>query len=288
MVYQANVISVMIASPGDVEGEREVVRRTLHDLNDLHAASSRTVLLPVGWETHTTPHLAGRPQGIINEMILDKCDLLVGVFWTRLGTPTGEEASGTVEEIKRHIEVGKPAMIYFSSAPVAPETIDHAQWKALDSFKSWCMERGLVESYDSVPDFEKKFHRQLQIMIRESFRAPEVMSPDRSGAANPKSDEKHPAAKIHLRPEAVELLSEAARGDGQIMSLNVLGGKSIQANGIEFCGTWDRRKVAILEAAIKQLEENELIEVQGSRGEIFGLTALGFEVADNLGSSLAQ
>jgi hypothetical protein len=63
--------------------------------------------LPVGWEMHSAPDLAGRPQELINDRVLKDCDLLGGIFWTRLGTPTGESASGTVEEIKEHLAAGK-------------------------------------------------------------------------------------------------------------------------------------------------------------------------------------
>jgi len=125
----------MIASPGDVGKERGLVRNIIHETNDLHAANNQTVLLPVGWETHTAPELAGRDQEIINKIIVGKFDLLVGIFWTRLGTPTGEAESGTVEEIKRHVEAGKPAMIYFSAVPVAPESLNPEQYSALSAFK---------------------------------------------------------------------------------------------------------------------------------------------------------
>jgi hypothetical protein len=39
------------------------------------------------------------PQTIINQQVLDKFDLLVGVFWTRVGTSTENHLSGTIEEI---------------------------------------------------------------------------------------------------------------------------------------------------------------------------------------------
>ena len=44
--------------------------------------------MPVGWETHSSPDLGAPAQEQINERILEHCDLLIAVFWTRLGTPT--------------------------------------------------------------------------------------------------------------------------------------------------------------------------------------------------------
>ena len=104
---------------GDVAEERQVIREMIHEWNDINSARSKVMLTPIGWETHTSPELGVRPQELINQRLLVDCDLLIGVFWTRLGSPTGNEASGTVEEIHRHLNAGKPAMIYFSSKPVA-------------------------------------------------------------------------------------------------------------------------------------------------------------------------
>lgn len=144
MAYTATVIPVMIASPGDVAEERQVIREMIHEWNDINSARSKVMLTPIGWETHTSPELGVRPQKLINQRLLVDCDLLIGVFWTRLGSPTGNEASGTVEEIHRHLNAGKPAMIYFSSKPVAPESLDREQYESLKLFKTECMQKGLI------------------------------------------------------------------------------------------------------------------------------------------------
>jgi hypothetical protein len=80
MAYNAIVYKVMIASPGDVIAERAIVREVLAEWNTVHADSRNTVLLPVGWETHSSPTMGDRPQAIINKQVLKDCDLLVGAF----------------------------------------------------------------------------------------------------------------------------------------------------------------------------------------------------------------
>jgi len=100
--------------------------------------------------------MGDRPQAIINKQVLKDCDILIAIFWTRLGSPTGVAASGTVEEIEEHIAAGKPAMIYFSSAPVVADSIDPDQYAALKAFKAECQRRGLIEFYDSLADFREK------------------------------------------------------------------------------------------------------------------------------------
>lgn len=97
MAYNAKVFNVMIASPGDVASERSIIRDVIYEWNAIHSQLRNIVLLPIGWESHSSPEMGDTPQGIINKQVLLKCDLLVGVFWTRLGTKTREFESGTVE-----------------------------------------------------------------------------------------------------------------------------------------------------------------------------------------------
>lgn len=128
----------MVASPSDVPQERVIVRDVIAEWNAVHAEDRRTILMPLGWETHATPEMGDRPQAIINGQLLKKADLLIAIFWTRIGSPTGAAKSGTVEEIEEHIGAGKPAMIYFSSAPVRPDSIDEKQYSALREFMGPC------------------------------------------------------------------------------------------------------------------------------------------------------
>ncbi|MDZ7597918.1 MAG: hypothetical protein U5J82_06450 [Desulfobacterales bacterium] len=76
------VFNVMIASPGDVASERNIIREMLYEWNAAcDSAVREIVLLPVGWESHSSPEMGKRPQEIINHQILDKCDLLVVPFF---------------------------------------------------------------------------------------------------------------------------------------------------------------------------------------------------------------
>jgi hypothetical protein len=150
MSFDANVFNVMIASPSDVPEERQVVRDVLYAWNAIHADERKQVLLPVGWETHSAPDMGGPPQSIINKQVLENCDLLVGIFWTRIGTATAEYASGAVEEIERHIAAGKPTMLYFSEASIKPNLLDQNQYKQLQDFKEYCRPKGLYEGFNDT------------------------------------------------------------------------------------------------------------------------------------------
>lgn len=166
MPFSATVFNVLIASPSDVPKEREAIADSLHDWNALHSQATGKVLLPVMWESHSAPSMADRPQGVINEQVVKTCDLLIGAFWTRLGTPTGHEDSGTVEEIKWFLKQGRPVMLYYSDAPVPRSKIDTKQLDKLEEFKKSIRDKGIQEQYVSVDDLKSKLSRQLTIVMR--------------------------------------------------------------------------------------------------------------------------
>lgn len=166
MPYSATVFSVLIASPSDVPDERQAIAESLHEWNSLHSESTGKVLLPVMWESHSAPSMGDRPQGIINDLVVKSCDMLIGAFWTRLGSPTGVEDSGTVEEIKWFLKQKKPVMLYYSDAPVQPSKIDQNQLNKLDVFKKSIRNQGIQEAYSSVEELKTKLSRHLTIVTR--------------------------------------------------------------------------------------------------------------------------
>ena len=171
MPYNARVYRILIASPSDVEEEREIAVRVIQEWNDLYSHTRQVVLLPLRWETHTAPDYGTRPQEIINRAIVDQCDLLLGIFWTRIGTPTGEADSGTLEEIERVANAGKPVMLYFSKIGIDPDKVNLDQMARLKSFKEQTYSNALIESYKSHIDFRDKLAKQLELKVRDLQKA---------------------------------------------------------------------------------------------------------------------
>jgi hypothetical protein len=166
MPFTANVIRVLIASPSDLVEERKVAINTVYEWNALHAEAESVVLLPVAWETHATPRSGVRPQAAINEQLVDQSDILVGMFWTKIGTSTGVALSGTVEEVERFISAGKPALLYFSKRPVDPASIDTKQNRKLKEFKETTQKNALVGSFDSLETLQEKLAHHLLSEVR--------------------------------------------------------------------------------------------------------------------------
>jgi len=276
MSYVAETFNVMIASPGDVASERTIVRDVIYEWNAFNSNTRKIVLLPIGWESHSSPEMGASPQAIINQQILGKCDLLIGVFWTRIGTPTDEYASGTVEELEKHIQSGKPAMLYFSSQPVAMDTVILDQAAAVKKFKTECQSRGLYESYDSLSDFRTKLYRHLQLKINEH---PLFNNTENRVASE--IVESHTSLP-KLSGEARILLKEASLDPhGTIIHVDYMEGTDVQTNGKNLIAeNSNRREVAKWEQAIVELATEGLIVGQGYKGEIYQVTNLGYQIAD--------
>lgn len=286
MSYHATAIQVMIASPSDVATERRIVADVIHEWNAINSEDRGVVLMPLAWETHAAPAMGDRPQGIINKQVAEKADLLIGIFWTRIGTPTGASESGTVEEIEEHIKADKPAMLYFSGAPVVPDSINAEQYKKLTEFKEKCRKGGLVETYDDLTAFRAKLTRQLAITIKEDKYLSSILAvvPEAGSATTPSPTVAAREVDVpDLSREAQILIVEASQDpNGSILTLRHMQGSVVQTNGKNFVPDNNPRSAALWHAALEQLQTHDLVEARGYKGEVFAVTNRGYEVADKL------
>lgn len=278
MSFLANVFKVFIASPSDVPKERAIIRTVLNRWNEINSERYKIVLYPVGWDTHSSPEIGDHPQKIINKRILKDCDLLIGVFWTRFGTPTEEYGSGTEEEIEEHIKTGKPTMLYFSTQPVVPDSLDTEQYEKVKEFKEKCKTRGIYEEYSTMEEFQNKLSEHIQMKINQDsfFKVDETFAVE-------DFQSQELTIKNLLSEEAIALLIESAQDpNGYIMSISSLNGKIIQTNGKRMNTGNSARSRANWESAVDELEQNSLIESTSYKRETFKLTKKGYEVADLL------
>ncbi|MCC6246190.1 MAG: DUF4062 domain-containing protein [Rubrivivax sp.] len=285
MPFDTTTFRVAIASPGDVNEERRVIRSVVHDWNAAHARTRAVVLLPVGWESDSAALMGARAQEIINNQVIRTADLLIAVFWTRLGTPTSVAPSGTVEEIQEFLAAGKPVMIYFSNAPVVPASIDQKQYAALLEFKTWCEANGLVGSYTSVVELRERLTRELALLVNthSNFLTAAPLPAELGGDTFRASGSVSPDPLTELSPEALNVLSEAAKDpNGAVLMVEYLAGMAVQTNGLSLVPEGDHRISAAYRDAVETLVELEYLREVGSKGEVFEVTHTGYQAADRL------
>jgi hypothetical protein len=151
MAFSANVLRVLIASPDDTKEERDAVERSLHGWNASRAEREQVVLLPARWETDAVPRLGESGQSVINDQLVDRADIIIALFDSRLGKATDQAVSGTAEEIQRANEAGKPVHVYFSQEPL-PRDVDEKQLAALRKFQASLESQSLLGTYASPDD----------------------------------------------------------------------------------------------------------------------------------------
>ncbi len=168
------VLRVVVASPGDVARERDTVSKVFEDINR-GIGRDKNILCEVWrWETDAYPqfHPDGAQPAIDRVLRIDDCDLLVGIFWKRFGTPLKGAASGTEHEIrlahKAWQDRRRPqVMLYFNQQPYAAQTEDELdQWKKVLAFKKEFQGAGLLWSYRGAGKFEALLRRHATDFLR--------------------------------------------------------------------------------------------------------------------------
>lgn len=176
--HTARVMRVVVASPGDVQPERDALSAVLEELNRGVAADRNVVLRLLRWETDAYPgfHAEG-PQGSIDDVLdIENCDVLIGIFWKRFGTPVKDAASGTEHEIRRAYEGwkrnGRPQiMVYFNQKSYSPSTKSETdQWGQVLSFKANFPKEGLWWPYKGKQDFVNLVRNHLTQWLRREAR----------------------------------------------------------------------------------------------------------------------
>ncbi|EGR2354505.1 DUF4062 domain-containing protein [Vibrio alginolyticus] len=280
-MFTAHVYKVFLASPSDVATERKIAREVINKWNDLHSEKTGIILQAIGWESHSYPAMGDRAQGILNKQILQDADFLIGMFWTRIGTPTGNHESGTLEEIREHINKGKPAMICFSEQPVQMGSVDPEQYQKLMVFKQECFDKGLVSPYETLDAFTSIINDALVFRANRQdpfvgFQKEEPVFVDLFGG--------YPEpVRVELSEDAQELLIEASNdSNGTILRVEYLSGSTMQTNGKQLLIDGSAREVARWDAALNCIKDNGFVEPVGTKGQIFKVTHSGYEYADIL------
>ncbi len=290
MAYGSIVIEIMVASPTDVKLERDAIVEVIQQWNYTNSRHRNFVLIPRLWETSSAPLTVFRGQEVIIKQVLENCDILVAIFWKTIGSPTGAFPSGTIEEIKTHIDKGKPGMIYFSLADI-PQDHDRAQLQEVNKFKEECQKddslfRSLYSEYKTILEFKENFREHLDIMLHSNdYLQSEVTNAmtnffsENVNFSFPTSEEN--AAEIELSDTAKSILTEACQDqEGRIYQQEFVGGLLVQTNGKQFDAMNDGRKEAIIKKAISQLERESFIESEGYESKLFRVTTEGYDYYD--------
>ncbi|MGC1930834.1 MAG: DUF4062 domain-containing protein, partial [Candidatus Nitrosopolaris sp.] len=172
-------LTVVIASPNDVKDERKTLNAVIETVNRLIAKYLGLSLQAVLWETDTYPGFhADGPQALIDSLLkIEDCDILVGIFWKRFGTPIKKKGrTGTEHEIHNALKAskknGKPhIMLYFNQKEYFPRTPGESEQQTLVlKFKDKIKLKGLIREYSGKREFEHLIFEHLSQYLQDKFR----------------------------------------------------------------------------------------------------------------------
>jgi len=164
---QTRILQLALCGPGDVSAETMIAQEVIEAWNQVNRDTLNCEIRAVHWSTDAVPSMRARGQQVINWELIDNADLLVAIFWRRLGTPTGLHESGTAEEVRRAQARDIEVMVYFSNIEDVRTEPDPEQWEKLQAFRSQAMEAGLVWTFRGRSEFRKLFAEHLNKKAHE-------------------------------------------------------------------------------------------------------------------------
>src|SRR5215213_6440242 len=168
-------LNLIVVSPGDVQSEREAMNEIVDDLNRIISVQFGLELRVLRWETDAYPafHLEG-PQGHIDDVLqIDNCDIMVGIFWKRFGTPTRDSASGTEHELGRAHTAWKASggrrpqiMMYFKNKKYeGKDDAEKNQMALVEDYKKKVSAEAIWWGYKSRSEFEQLVRNHLLMYL---------------------------------------------------------------------------------------------------------------------------
>ena len=152
MSYSSTAYQLLISAPGDLpEEDIRAVFEAVARWNVLYGRSQSATVVPTHWSQHSAAEHGTRPQASLNKQLVEDADILIALFWHRLGSPTGEAESGTVEEIEEASGHGAYVGVLRCIRAISPADLDGAQASRLSAFLDEARSSSLIFDYeDSV------------------------------------------------------------------------------------------------------------------------------------------
>ena len=173
-------INVFVASPTDTSLERQKISSYIKDNWNVKIGSKMIVRLNViMWEKHLASVSGIEVQKAIDEFLLEKCDLLIGIFWKKFGFSLIDGHSATTHEIEKFLGSAKPVVMYFFNKSIPPDEIDENEMAKIKEFKKKYSHRGiykLIEPKKLLEALEQDLEFNVNRLVEEFKRSTGAIS----------------------------------------------------------------------------------------------------------------
>ena len=163
MAQSVTLYNLLISCPGDVKDEVAIIESAVEEFNELYAEPLGITIKTRHWGKSSYAQSGGKPQALLNEQFVNKCDAAVAIMWTKFGSPTDDYGSGTEEEIEIMLQSGKQVFMYFSDKPLSPSKMNENGYKQIQAFRDKYKDRGIYFTYSSNEEFKKLFFAHLSM-----------------------------------------------------------------------------------------------------------------------------
>lgn len=261
------IFNIMVGSPSDVTDIAKRAIHLIHNWNIIHSNDKFIALVPHHWTSSSYPSMNDNAQNVLNYQLVDKSDALIAIFGCRLGTPTTEHISGTVEEIEEHRKAGKPVMVFFANS--IPSDCDLQQLQKLKEYQNSIT--GLYDTFDNAEDFEKKFISKLELFAQNELAK-------QTEAIEAKEQ---PEKTVSFSAEEIEIMKKWCKNStNHCYQKALIGGKHNFIFGDLQINTESPKETAKYNDFLKRLEAAGLIEyfkISSQNLPIYKLTYKAYE-----------
>lgn len=170
MIKNTTIYDIIVSCPSDVQDEKEAINRVIEEINQYSIERHQMMFRVRNWLTDVDSKIGESAQEHINKTLVNKCDILVGICKTRLGTPTKVANSGTEEEIDRFVKQGKKCFLYFATtANINLTSLNVEQLTKLNEFRKKCESNSLYKTFDSVDALCDVFKSDFNLYITNNL-----------------------------------------------------------------------------------------------------------------------
>lgn len=171
-----NRINILVSSSSEVVRERDICREIIKEIERDMLSPRGIAIKDFFYEEHAIPNIGNYVQDVINRQITTSegtteydFDIVIGILWTQLGTPTRYFLSGTAEELVyslmssySEIKKSKFVMLYVSDVEISPSKIHPEQISNVNKFKA-CYSRagGYYFKYENRDKFARSLRKDL-------------------------------------------------------------------------------------------------------------------------------
>jgi hypothetical protein len=149
--YSTTAYQLLLSAPRDLpEEDIRAAFDAVARWNVLYGRQQNATVVPTHWSHHSAAEHGTRPQESLNKQLVEDADVLIALFWHRLGSPTGEAESGTVEEIEEASAHGAYVGVLRCSRAIPPGDFDTDQASRLDAFLDEIRRNSLILEYEGA------------------------------------------------------------------------------------------------------------------------------------------